>query len=261
MRLNSKVTWGLSWAGLALVLAVPSADFLTNAFGNGQAVVLTSDVDAVKTAKPADTAAAPKPVKTASVTTTKTPNGVIITPAGSKLPTDPVDKFVQSGKKLPDYISDSSASPAKTTAPASETQVAAIDPTPVAPQPFPAWARPVWKTAPAAPAVIVTPEPTVVVDESLMTGSIAAPAPTLPSPIVDDAANWQDESLRDYLARRGILDEGGESSATVTERSTDYDADGFYLNEGPNGVRETRRQRILRLLEESGDDPDSITLF
>ena len=30
---------------------------------------------------------------------------------------------------------------------------------------------------------------------------------------------------------------------------------------GPNGARETRRQRILRLLEESGNDPDSITLF
>jgi hypothetical protein len=261
MRLNSKVTWGLSWAGLALVLAVPSADFLTGALGGtGKTAVLTSDVDAVKAAKPAEPAA-PQPVKTASVTTTKTPNGVIITPAGATPPADPVDKFLQAGKPLPDYISDSGKTPAKTVAPPGETQVAAIDPTPVAPTPFPAWARPSWTPAPAKPAMVVAPEPTVVVDETTMTGSIAAPGPTPPSPIVDDTANWQDESLRDYLERRGILEGGGESSATVTERSTDYDPDGFYLNEGPNGARETRRQRILRLLEESGNDPDSITLF
>ncbi len=29
MKLNSKVTWGLAWTGLAVILAVPSADFLT----------------------------------------------------------------------------------------------------------------------------------------------------------------------------------------------------------------------------------------
>ncbi len=33
MRLNSKVTWGLAWAGLAVVVAVPSADFLTGKVG------------------------------------------------------------------------------------------------------------------------------------------------------------------------------------------------------------------------------------
>ena len=65
MRLNSKVTWGLAWAGLAVVLAVPSADFLTGGFGKGDnAAVLTSDIEPVK------------PAETASVTTTKTPNGV-----------------------------------------------------------------------------------------------------------------------------------------------------------------------------------------
>ena len=60
--------------------------------------------------------------------------------------------------------------------------------------------------------------------------------------------------------------EGGDdrSTARVTERSTNYDPDGFYLNEGPNGdrtTRETRRQRLDRLFEESGDDPASFTLF
>jgi hypothetical protein len=262
MKLNPKVTWGLAWAGLAVVLAVPSADFLTGRLNGGgdAAAVLTSDIDPVKTASitPAD----PLPAKT--VTTVKTKNGISIVPAGSKPPAaDPVDKVLSSGKPLPNYISGDQ--PAKT-----ETQVASIDAAP--PMPFPAWARPKVGAAPVAPAVTApaaTPEPVVIVDDTTLTGSIAAPAaPTPPSAMVDDSDNWDSETLRTYLERRGILegdDEGDErSSATVTERSTTYDPDGFYLSEGPNGdraTRETRRQRVERMLRESGDDPDSFTLF
>ncbi|RYE07912.1 MAG: hypothetical protein EOP22_15685 [Hyphomicrobiales bacterium] len=281
MRLNSKVTMGLAWTGLAVVLAVPSADYLTSAFGNGdKAAVLTSDIEQAVTAKVPQTSAAKpelKPTETAAiaptVTTTKTSNGVIITPAGSSLPQDPVDKFLQSGKPLPDYISGTNATttPAKPvlTAPAAETQVAAIDPK-VPPTPFPAWARPAFmpapvKAIPVAPAVTAAPvvEPVVIIDETTQTGSIAVPTgPVPPSAIVDDTQNWETESLRDYLERRGILEGGSErSSATVTQRSNDYDADGFYLSDGPNGDRETRRQRILRLLEESDSDPNGLTLF
>jgi hypothetical protein len=260
MRLNSKVTWGLAWTGLAVVLAVPSADFLTGRLGgkDAAAAVLTSDVEPVKTA--AITPADPLPVKT--VTTVKTKNGISIVPPGG---TAPVDKVLSNGKPLPDYISDGT-SPKKT-----ETQVASIDPTP--PTPFPSWARP--KAAPiaatpviTAPAATTSPEPVVIVDDTTLTGSIAQPdlaGPVPPAPIVDDSANWDEETLRQYLERRGVLDDGGDrSTATITERSTDYDPDGFYLNDGPNGdrmTRETRRQRLQRLFEESGDDPDSITLF
>jgi hypothetical protein len=284
MRLNSKVTWGLAWTGLAVVLAVPSADFLTGRLGgNGDAAaVLTSDVDPVKTAS--------------TVTTVKTENGIRIVPAGGKAPAaTPVNKAAGTGKALPDYISGGD-SPAET-----ETQIASIDPNP--PTPFPYLVRPRVAevatapvlTSPAAPAApvlaapaapaltlpaapalatpaapvvtapAVTPEPVVIVDETL-TGSIAEPAaPLPPSPIVDDSANWDEETLRDYLERRGILGGGTErSTATVTERSTTYDADGFYMNDGPvddRVSRETRRQRLDRLFEESGDDPESFTLF
>jgi len=265
MRLNSKVTWGLAWAGLAVVLAVPSADFLTGGFGKGdKAAVLTSDVEPVK------------PAETASVTTTKTTNGVIITPAGSKTPADPVEAAQSSAKPLPDYISDGKAP----TTP--DTQVAAIDPAPVlsAPTPFPGWARPRFETKPVAPAATTAPaatisapvaittapaEPAVIVDETTLTGSVSQPAgPVPPAPIVDDSDNWDTESLRQYLENRGILDDGrtDRSSARVTERSTEtYDPDGFYLSDGPNGDRETRRERILRLLEESENDPSGFTLF
>jgi hypothetical protein len=257
MRFNSKLTWGLAWTGLAVVLAVPSADFLTGRLGGGDAAtVLTSDVEPVKTASitPAD----PLPVKT--VTTVKTKNGISIVPAGSKAPAgDPVDNLLSNGKPLPDYITDGTE-PAST-----ETQVASIDPTP--PTPFPSWARPRVAATPAAPVLTspaTAPEPVVIVDDTTLTGSIAQPTvPVVPSPMLDDSANWDTETLRQYLERRGILEGGQErSTATLTERDSTYDPDGFYLADGPNGdrtTRETRRQRILRMLEE--DDPDSFTLF
>jgi hypothetical protein len=272
MRLNSKLIWGLAWTGLALVLAVPSLDAVTRMGGDSAAsAVLTSDIEPVRPAAPAAPTAEPATAELAiTVTTTRTPNGVIITPAGSTLPkpgagvTDPVDKLLASGKTLPDYISDGGTKPA-------DTQVAAITPTPAAtpavapvkpPVPFPAWARPAPTPLAAPPAaaqtaalpkapVVATPpaaaapaEPVVIIDETSLTGSVRAPAgPLPPAAIVDDSDNWDTESLRQYLERRGILE--GSSSASVTERS----------------ARESRRQRLDRLLRESGDDTTSFTLF
>lgn len=272
MRLNSKVTWGLAWTGLAVVLAVPSADLLTGGFGaKDKAAVLTSDVEPVKTATATPVEATP--VKT--VTTVKTKNGISIVPAGSVPPAsaDPVDKLLSTGKPLPNYISNDK--PAATVVP-TETQVASIDPTP--PTPFPSWARP--KAAPVevvtTPAVTTpvvttptakTPEPVVIVDENTLTGSIAQPTtPLPPAAIVDDSQNWDTETLRQYLERRGILEgsESNRSTATVTERSTTYDPGGFYLSDGPNSdrvAREKRRQRVEQLFEESNDDPADFTLF
>jgi hypothetical protein len=261
MKLNSKVTWGLAWVGLAVVLAVPSADFLTGRLGGGgdSAAVLTSDVEPVKTA--------PAPAKT--VTTVKTKDGISIVPAGSTpSAADPAAKVLSNGKPLPDYISDGDTAPTKT-----ETQVASLPDPAVAPTPFPSWARPVATPEPVistvtAPVTATSPEPVVIVDET-QTGSIPGPVvdpgPVPPAAIVDDSQNWDTESLRQYLERRGILEGGRErSTATVTERSNTYDPDGFYLNEGPNGgrtTRETRKQRLDRLFEESGDDPADFTLF
>ena len=267
MRLNPKVTWGLAWTGLALVLAVPSADFLTGQFGRDarHAAVLTSDIEPVKTAA----VEPPAPAKTTKVTTVKTDKGIKIVPAGTPTASagtsnDPVEKYLKSGKTLPDYISDGDAPATVDAKP--DTQVATVNPSPVAPRmPLPATARPKPFGPPAPTSVVAPPETPLIVDETALTGSLANPAgPTPPAPIVDDTSNWEDESLRQYLERRGIL-EGGEadrSTATVTSRDRNYDPDGFYLSDGPNNdrtSRETRRQRILRMLEESDDG--EFTLF
>jgi hypothetical protein len=248
MRLNSKVTWGLAWTGLAVVLAVPSADFLTGRIGDNTAAVLTSTTE---------------PVKTASVTTTKTATGVIITPAGAPLPVDPVEKLLGTGKALPDYISGETSGAAKLSATSAPTQVASI--APVAPMPFPSWARPLGIAKPATPVAPATTQPPVIVDEAALAtreASIdATPAAVPPANIVDDSANWDTETLRQYLERRGILDGGdtaAASSATVTVETTSgsYDPDGFYLSDGPNDSRAARRARLLWLLEHDGDTAD-----
>lgn len=259
MKLNPKIAWGLAWAGLAVIVAVPSVDFLTGRGAPDSAAVLAPAAE--KPAAPTAAAAAEAPARTASVTTTRTATGVIITPAGSPPPADPVEAFVKSGKALPDYISDETtpAPVAAKTAPA--TQVAAIDPAPVvtAPTPFP---RPLFATTPKASAPVATAEPVVIVDETV-TGSVNVPAgPKPPAPIVDDSANWETESLRQYLERRGILEGGStdtRSSARVTERNA-YDPDGFYLSDGPNNARLERQRRLYQLFEDSGETED-FTLF
>jgi hypothetical protein len=279
MRLNPKILWGLAWAGLALIVAVPSADILTSGFGKpgdkpvdrGSAAVLTSDVESVTTPAPATASPTPAkgtslaptltPVTATEVTATRTANGVIITPAGGKLPA------------------------ADATKPPATQEVAAIDPATtsattapkIVPRPMDSWLRPTGPVAPAATA----PAPSVVTVPAPATTTAALPppvapaqdpvviieqprqpsGPTPPSPIVDDTANWEEESLRDYLERRGILSGSDtRSSATVTQRqaSPAYDPDGFYLSDGPGGRTPSAEERFWELF---GDDPEGFTLF
>src|SRR3569623_342068 len=186
MRLNSKVTWGLAWTGLAVVLAVPSADYLTGQFGGraNSAAVITSTTDPVKPAAVAKPAVEIKTVaetKASAVTTTITKNRVTITPNGTletaaatPATNDPVDKLLKSGKKLPDYISDGTpvapGAPALTvTTPtvSDTTQVANVPQADVAPIPFPARPAVLDKQAQPKPELPKPTEPTVIVDEAV----------------------------------------------------------------------------------------------
>jgi len=287
MKLNSKVTWGLAWAGLAVVLAVPSADYLTGQFGlkGNSAAVITSTTDPVTTGT---TTAAQK---TAAVTTTVSKTGVKIVPAGSAKPgaptLDPVDKFTNSGKALPDYISDGDSPQTATTAPSVKaptlgtpseepTQVANLDTAVTATPPVPFPRRPPDVIRPALPKPAAPAEPAVIVDEGslpvddggmplddngmpdqLAVGPDAGPLP--PAGIQDDWRGARDRRLTRYLEQNGLIDEAsadGRSSASVTivqRPSPDYDPNGFYLSDGPNNSKAQRRARIMRMLEDDGD--------
>lgn len=288
MKLNSKVTWGLAWAGLAVVVAVPSADYVTGALGlkGHSAAVITSTTDPV-------TAGTPAPQQTAAVTTTVTKTGVKIIPPAATTPgapvLDPVDKYVNRGKPLPDYISDGGSGQTATTAPATgapgapalgtsseqPTQVANVDAsaTVVPPVPFPR--RPPDVVHPSLPKPARSVDPTVIVDEgSLPLDGGAAPGygdgmpdqlavtpdgPVPPAGIQDDWQNARDRRLTHYLEQNGLLDGAsadGRSSASVTiieHPRSDYDPNGFYLSDGPNNPKAERRARIMRMLEDSGD--------
>ena len=271
MKLNSKLTWGLAWTGLAVVLAVPSADFLTGKMGGGTAALITSTTDPVTPAA----GGAAKPVKTSTVTTTRTKTGGTITPAGSapssdtvaaSAPTDPVNKLLKSGKPLPDYITGGTGTPQ---APADAVQVAAVDPaaTVAPPMPFPSWARPhdIAKTAQAKTLPVntlptKTPEPVVIVDDTEV-GSIDAPDQTdgAPIPPAGLPTDPKVKRLDQYLQSQGLLNEssGRRSSASVTvieEPSATYDPNGFYLSEGPNGEKARRAARRARLEQRFGAD-------
>jgi len=272
MRLNSKMTWGLAWAGLAVVVAVPSLDFITGKSGKS-AALLTSTTE---------------PVKTAAVTTTVTPNGITITPTGTPAPAaapsgDAVDSYLKTNKSLPDYITGGNDN--ATASSSAPTQVATIDPTPpvVAPTPFPA--RPPDIIAPTSPAVPAgTPTQTANIDSTssstpYVIDEPAAPAqtqeaaidpspagPVPPEPIVDDSAQWRTKSLEQYLDQNGLMDNSAPVRSTaqmtvVNQSDSNYDPNGFYLSDGPNNTRAQRRQRMIEMLNDDQGDGGGFTLF
>lgn len=267
MKLNPKVTGALAWTGLVLVLAVPAADMLG---GKPEASVhLTSDTDQVKSASVTPTTnPVPKPV----AVTPSTPKVASVPAVASS---DPVKDFVKSGKKLPSYISGNdtpvedvaSVAPTKPLKPGTITvnpdgtisrpapalspttpseTVATIKPNLVAPIPLPASARPrpqvQTATLPAAEE-----KPLIIEDEQVALRDAVEPLldPATPSidpdnqPIIsgDQLEEWDSGSLADYLRRKGLMENA--SSATVN-RDSNYDPDGFFLDEGPNRDRRSR---------------------
>lgn len=245
MKLNPKLTGGLAWAGLVVVLAVPSADLLSKQNAD-TAVVMTSDVD---------------PVRTATVVSQPREAAEVATAA------DPVDQFIQSGKKLPSYISDAPAEvastkpaptvklivPGTTAAPQkAPLEVASLEPADivVAPQPYPVSMRPqaqAMTTGSVSPSSSSVNEQPLIIDENATARRDAAVARVLendgvqPSRIqADELEEWDSGSLAEYLERRGMMS-GGQSQQA---QASDYDADGFFLDEGPNNDRTPRSRRL-----------------
>jgi hypothetical protein len=250
MNIDRRITNGLAWAGVILVVGVPTADLLSAQFlGNpgapaqAQIAVIepVAPIPAPLSQRPAAPAAKP-PAQVAAVAPAKpvaTPAKPVATPAAQTA--DAVDAFLQSGRQLPSYITgaDAPAAPAQvaatpptrpliTTTPSTPPagvdpiEVAAIPPQKVAPTPMPLSMRP----EPVAVALVRNP---VVIPPSL---TAAEPALIVRPPAnvtAADLQDWETGPLADFLAQR----QGGNAAA---------DADGFFLDEGP---KRPRRDRVI----------------
>lgn len=252
MKFDSKVKGGLAWAGLFVILAVPSADLL---FGKETApaanLAVTSDTALVKDTtdvKPVVPAVRQvlkvDPVETASVDAPATNSD------------DAVDTYLNKGKKLPAYISDAEsapvAKPAVVTKPVEVASIAPVQETP--PVPLPRSARPVV----AAPVVAAVPaEQPLIIDETDLAqreATLNQPTqPVEPFPLSDgDQAaadgtvltgdqleEWDSGSLADYLAAKGLLSDD-QSQSQATEDDSD-----FVFNNGPSRPRRPQSDFFL----------------
>jgi hypothetical protein len=127
--------------------------------------------------------------------------------------------------------------------------IPAASPSTAVPPAAPTASEPVTTASLAPPSkAAVDNEPVVIVDEDLVARREAAVAAVLDDEpaepdqpfLVDDGEleEWDSGSLADYLERRGLISDGGD------EARTDFDEDGFFLDEGPN--RERLRPRLRR---------------
>lgn len=260
MQIDRRITNGLAWAGAALVVAIPVADYVSGTLmGSGAPqlalvqeekapVPATRPVDLVA-AKPAPQAPAAEP---AVVAKPEVVEAAATTPPAAQAG-DAVDAYLQSGKPLPSYISEGgaatqptkpAANPAapvqtarvpaapavETTRPAVESapvEVASVTPQHIAPVPMPLSMRP--KSVSAIPVAVAQPQPSYGQDAPLI---IDQPEPVITA---DDLDDWESGPLSDFLARR----DGGRQAQAAPDNN--YDANGFFLDEGPNSSARFQR--------------------
>lgn len=258
MRLNSKVTGGLAWAGLVLVVAVPSADFLTRPAA--KSVTVTSDMDAIRSAPVA-------PAVRPAIPATGKPVAVpAAAPEASAMQADAVEDYISSGKKLPSYISDApegvaqepattrklvapaiaAASPPATGADGALAGDGTAEVAAVAPKPYPASMRPKPATATAALPPPAGEAPLIIDEEDLARreAAIEPAEPFVPAgseQIItgDELQEWDSGSLAEYLERKGLI---SESDLAAERLNSQFDADGFFLSDGPNNSKAKRRR-------------------
>lgn len=288
MPIDRRITNGLAWTGALLVIAIPAADIAMRQFrpdDTAQAVVVEpavtpGETEAVEPSLPTPTAQRPQ-----TAPQTKTPDSATDSTAAAPMPAppaaegrpapdrvatareqgsgDPVDTFLESGRPLPSYITDGGtasagatanepdsgstsapviAAPAATTSAPSVTTGAPATPAPESVASAPrtrivAFPTPVSERPPPVPREQVASQPPLIIDQT----SPVPPAPISQEPIItaDDLADWESGPLSEFLARRQ-----GQS----VDVTSDYDPDGFFLDEGPNSS--ARYQRFPRAYED-----------
>ena len=261
MQIDRRITNGLAWAGVVLVVGIPLADLATGQLMGDQASAAPAQIAMVApiapvpvalserpaapvvTPTPAAVAVAPKPTPAAAAPAPvtaeiATPEAVAPTPAGNAATSqgDAVDSYLQTGKALPSYIT-GAATPSPQAVPAVvPVQTPAIA-APVATDPVVVAALGAAKTAPVPMPLSMRPEPVLIVDgptqvRNIQTGPGLNPRSSA-TVTYDDLQDWESGPLAEFLARRQGAD----------RVDPNYDADGFFLDQGPNG--RTDRGRLI----------------
>ncbi|MDB5473423.1 MAG: hypothetical protein JWP99_726 [Devosia sp.] len=197
MQIDRRITNGLAWAGVLLVVGVPTADLLSAQFMGERPAASTAQIGLVeeKVAVVQDKLVAPVPAQRSQRPAEKPVEVAIaqpVQPVANPAPAkpvsgraDPVDDFVQSGKPMPSYITDApaplQAAPVKP-APALAPVPSAAAPAPAAQAPLtPAQPRVAALPAPAGPPALTGPAPAATVP--VQTAAIAPKVAPTPMPL------------------------------------------------------------------------------
>lgn len=196
MQISHRVTNGLAWTGLLLVVGVPSADFLSAQLvgeAGGRAMLAQP---LVIEAVPGDA-----PVVVPAVVV---PAAVVPAESVATVPDDPVAAYLVSGRDLPDYISGGEASVVAET-PVSVPAPSVANPEPAAAAPVPPVAAvAVENVAPVPMPLAMRPVP---VEALFIPESVLAPVQSVePGRVVGSAelAEWRSGTLADFLAARAV---------------------------------------------------------
>lgn len=246
MKIDRRITNGLAWAGVLLVVGVPAADYISGHFmGDRDAA---PQVAVIEPAAQAPTNAG----QSAPAAAAQTQVAANTTPATGGTA---VDNFVQSGRKLPSYITGGSDTPAPakpavtppapakpvataptapaattparppivttpaTPQPAINTPVAAIPPAKIAPVPMPLSMRP-------RSVATVTQQPRTPAEPVIIPPNVA---PTyVPDVSAEDLEDWETGPLSEFLARR----DGGAQRARPQQQVQPRPAEPYYPNGG-----------------------------
>ncbi|MHA6690064.1 hypothetical protein [Devosia sp. A449] len=229
MKIDRRITNGLAWAGVLLVVGVPAADLLSAQFMGGPDRSAPPQIAVIEPEAPVPAPLEQRPdaEEAASVAP------VVIQPAAQT--GDAVDSFVQSGRPLPSYITGADApvatAPVQPSAPAPKPAVA----TPAAPpvvntDPVEVAALPP-KIAPVPMPLSMRPRPVAPPLANAQPAVVIPPSVTAPSAITAaDLEDWESGPLSEFLARRQQ-----QGSAPVVQ--PDYDPNGFFLDQAPNQPR------------------------
>ncbi len=244
MQIDSRVTNGLAWVGLILVVGVLSLDFVAaRVQPSAQRLTIARQPDVF----PLPVSARPKPavaVAAGKRSATKPLQGPAI--GGVSATAGAVDEFLASGKPLPSYITGAGSEPETaatqmagkptTAVVASVPPTAAIGAQPVSVDPIQVGAINTSRVAPTPMPLSMRPIAVapLIIDEAAIGPNPEREQVADQSDIIDaqDLADWEYGPLSEFLANR----RAGQTSRT-------YDADGFFLNQGPAPAR--KRDRVV----------------